>query len=295
MNIPPLIFVTGKGGAGKSIVAASLALALSRRFPVTLADLDRRLCAAGLLGAAMDAAAGPVRVHKNLEAVALSTRAELEAFIRRIVPLRVVSRRMLRSRTFGYVTAAVPGLEAFLVLDRLRIMTGDHSGAARRLVVDGPASGSALEMLAVARGVREIAPIGTLNRLARQLESFLTDPTRFGVIIAVRPEEMALHEAVETASVLDKQLGIRCLGAVLTGTSRPLFSAAELRTLSPLGAHAGLAFRRDAIAADSVRARAALKAAGLRVIELPMLFRAEIRMAELRELADRLEAGLRAR
>jgi CobQ/CobB/MinD/ParA nucleotide binding domain len=295
MNMPPLIFVTGKGGAGKSIVAASLALALSRRYSVTLADLDRRLCAAGLLGVGMDAAAGPVRVHKNLEAVALSTRAELEAFIRRIVPLRVVSRRMLRSRTFGYVTAAVPGLEAFLVLDRLRIMTGDHSGAARRLVVDAPASGSALEMLAVARGVREIAPIGTLNRLARQLESFLTDPTRFGVIIAVKPEEMALHEAAETASMLANQLGIRCLGAVLTGTSRPLFSAAELRTLGPLGAHAALAFRRDAMAADSVRARASLKAAGLRVIELPMLFRAEIKMAELRQLAGRLQAGLLAR
>jgi len=37
-----LIFVTGKGGTGKSTVAAALAFALARRHPTTLADLDGR-------------------------------------------------------------------------------------------------------------------------------------------------------------------------------------------------------------------------------------------------------------
>jgi len=48
-------------------------------------------------------------ITESLEVIALGARAELDTFIARIVPIRAISRRMLRSRTFGYVTAALPG------------------------------------------------------------------------------------------------------------------------------------------------------------------------------------------
>lgn len=110
MTLPRVLFVTGKGGTGKSTVAAALALARSRRRPTTLADLDRRGCAAAMLGVtSVDGTAA--KVTKSLEVIALGARAELDSFIARIVPIRAISRRMLRSRTFGYVTAALPGLD----------------------------------------------------------------------------------------------------------------------------------------------------------------------------------------
>src|ERR1700736_5441389 len=121
MNLPRLIFVTGKGGTGKSTVAAAMAVALSRRRPTTIADLDRRRSSLRLLSSKNgDDSHTPFAIDKHLEGLALSPHAELEAFIQRIVPLKSISRRMLESRTFGYVTAALPGLEAFLMLDRLR-------------------------------------------------------------------------------------------------------------------------------------------------------------------------------
>src|SRR5258708_26926709 len=139
MTLPRVLFVTGKGGTAKSTVAAAIALALSRRGPTPLADLDRRLSAAALLGAIPQNSA-PVKVTASLDVIALTQRAELEAFIERIVPIRAISRRMLRSRTFGYVTAALPGLEAFLLLERLRIMAGDAALQDRFLCVDAPPS-----------------------------------------------------------------------------------------------------------------------------------------------------------
>jgi anion-transporting ArsA/GET3 family ATPase len=234
-------------------------------------------------------------VRENLEALELSARAELEAFIERIVPIKIIARRMLRSGTFGYVTAALPGLEAFLMLERLRIMAADCALNDRWLVVDAPASGSALELLSVAAGVGGIAPAGTLNRLAGAVESFLRDEARFGVMLTVRPEEMALREALETAAVLRERLRIRCVGAILNGASRARFSGAELRALAPLRAQAGLAQRRNAIAEGTVRARAGLRAAGLAVVELPILFRPELAGRELEDLGGRLEAGLLGR
>src|SRR5271165_934104 len=92
MKLPRVLFVTGKGGTGKSTVAAAIALALSGRRPTTLADLDGRMSAAAALGATpRDSAA--VKVTDSLDVIAMAPRAELEAFIERIVPIRAISRR----------------------------------------------------------------------------------------------------------------------------------------------------------------------------------------------------------
>lgn len=287
MTLPRLIFVTGKGGTGKSTVAAALALALSRRHEVTLADLDSKLSAARMLGA-RSGNGGPIRVSERLEIIALDPRAELEAFMERIVPVRAISRRMLRSRTFGYVSAALPGLEAFLMLERLKTMAEERAAQDRYLVVDAPASGNALELLSVPRGVKGIAPLGTLNRIASEVESFLSDPARFGALLMVTPEEMALREAIETTSRLNDELNVGCVAAVLNATVPILFSAAELAALSAAREHAWLALRQNAIAEYTARARSELAASGLRVVELPMVFSPALGRAELGKLGLRL-------
>jgi len=293
VTLPRLIFVTGKGGTGKSTVAAAMALALAKHHATTLADLDRRKSALRLFGTLnRHEDAKPYKLADHLHGVALSPHAELEAFIERIVPVKAISRRMLQSRTFSYVTAALPGLEAFLMLDRLRIMAGDAALNDHRIVVDGPASGSALEFLSVADGVKGIAPNGTLNRLASGVHSFLIDEARFGVAITVSPEEMALREALETADTLRHRLGIKWVIAILNATSQALFDAADLAALAPFKHHAHLALRRNAIAEYTLRAREQLRAAGLPVIELPMLFAADLGKGATNQLAAKLAKAM---
>ena len=291
MKTPRVLFVTGKGGTGKSTVAAAIALALSRRRPTTLADLDRRLSAAAALGAApKDSTA--VKVSDSLEVIALTSRAELEAFIERIVPLRAISRRMLRSRTFGYVTAALPGLEAFLLLERLRILAGDAALEDKYLVIDAPASGSAVELLSVSSGVKGIAPAGTLNRLADSIDSFLRDATRFGAIITTTPEELAVREALETAATFRQRLGIATVAAIMNCVPDPLFDTSELAAMSQLGGHARLAIRRNSAHEQAVLVAPRFADAGLPTIRLPMMFTRAIGRAELDKLGRVLDAEL---
>ena len=83
------------------------------------------------------------------------------------------------------------------MLERLRILAGDAALMDRYGVIDAPASGAALELLAVAAGIKRLAPAGTLNRLAHAVESFLRDPHQFGVMLTVTPEDLALREAIE--------------------------------------------------------------------------------------------------
>src|SRR5271170_5905216 len=231
MKLPRVLFITGKGGTGKSTVAAALALALPRGRPTTLGDLDRRMSAAALLGAIPDDSTA-VKVTDKLDVIALTPRAELEAFIERIVPIRAISRRMLRSRTFGYVTAALPGLEAFLLLERLRIMAGEAALEDRYLVIDAPASGSAVELLSVSSGVKGVAPAGTLNRLANSIDKFLGDATRFGAVITTTAEDLAIGEALETAATLRDRLGIVTVAVIMNCVPDLLFDTAELAAMS---------------------------------------------------------------
>ena len=276
MIAPRLTFVTGKGGTGKSTVAAALALALSHRYPTTLAELDPRQGAAALLTAS-----------KRLHIQPLNAHAELETFIRRIVPVAAISRRMLSSRTFGYVTAALPGLGAFLLLERFRILAGDAALQDHYVVVDGPASGTAVELLGVARGLIELAPAGTLNRLASAVESFLRDAELFGAAIIVAPEQLALGEALETASALRDRLGISSVRAVLNRAVDGAFTRSELGLLNghPAGA---LAERRAHEHTLATRAQRTLRQAGLPTVCLPMLFTERIGAEQVAQLAARL-------
>jgi hypothetical protein len=286
MALPPLIFVTGKGGTGKSTVAGALALALARRGITALADLDHRLTAARLLGVRPDGSSASAT--QNLEVLSLSRRAELEAFIERIVPLKAISRRMLRSHTFGYVTAALPGLEAFLMLERLRLLADQAAERSGFAVVDGPASGGAVELLSVTQGIRDLAPAGTLNRLARTVSEFLSNRQRFGVLLTVRPEQLAVRETLETAALLRDRLAIDYITVVLNGVPQPLFSAAECTKIRP-AAHRSLAHQRRAMFELAARARRQFERAGIEVFELPMLYTSTFGREQLRILADELQ------
>jgi hypothetical protein len=300
MALARLILVTGKGGTGKSAVAAALALCLARRRPTLLVDLDQRMWAARMLGIEPaegrpdnDASHGNGAASiANLGTISLSAATELEAFIERIVPIKAVARRMLKSRTFGYVSAALPGLEAFLMLERLRIVAGRASLEDHYAVVDAPATGSALELLSVPGALRQIAPLGTLNRLAANAESFIADASRFAVMLTLTPHELALREALEASDVLRGRLNVSVTAAALNCVAHPLFDKNEIDTL---GAHPGyqrLAQWRDSAGGFAARARREASRAGLNVVELPMLFSPAMGRAELEELSRALDARL---
>jgi anion-transporting ArsA/GET3 family ATPase len=288
MQLPHVILLTGKGGTGKSSAAGALALALSHRGKTVLADFDQRQTSARLLEASLDAR-GNSQVTKNLELRTLTPRNELESFIERIVPIKAISRRMLRSHTFGYVTAALPGLESFLMLERLRQLAEEAAARDGFAVIDAPASGGVLELLSVPQGVKDLAPSGTLNRLARAIDEFLENPRRFGVWVTARPERLAVREAIETLSNLRDKLGIGNVAAILNAVPAPLFSPADFTKIQQLGAHRSLAVQRKVSCDLAARARKQFERVGVEVIELPMLFTSEFARPQLEILAGTLD------
>jgi anion-transporting ArsA/GET3 family ATPase len=220
----------------------------------------------------------------------INARQEIESFLGRLVPLRSIARRMLKSSTFGFVTAALPGLEAFLTVERLRLIANEAESN-RLIIVDGPATGGALEMLSVAASLKGLAARGALYRLALQLEEFLKDHLRFGVLITLTPEEMALREALDAAESIATS-GIRCVGAIINRADGGLFSSAELERLREIQPHRELAVARQAMAKETARVKQKLTRAHINRIELPMLFRPTFGRTEIEMLANSLEGSL---
>ncbi|HEX4210052.1 MAG TPA: ArsA-related P-loop ATPase [Candidatus Binataceae bacterium] len=274
MPPPRLIFVTGKGGTGKSTVAAATALALARHRPSLLVDLEQCRSAARMLGLIPESATCPSAsaAPADLTTMTLRPRAELEAFIARMVPIGAISRRMLKSRTFGYVTAALPGLEAFLMLERLRLLAGQAALEDRFVVIDAPATGHALELLAVARSLKQLAPSGMLNRLAHAVDEFLNDSNRFGVLLTLTPAELALREALAAVATMRNESGVSAITGVINCVPAALFSAADMMKVEALPEHAGLARRRRDLGHGAARARRELSRASVPVAELPLVF-----------------------
>ena len=282
MKLSRVILISGKGGSGKSTVAASLARALTPFHRVLLLDLDGARAAAELAGVTEDHAP-----DRPLCADSITRRTELERFIERIVPLRVVARRMLASSTFGFVTAALPGLEAFLIVERLRLLA-EELDPDRLIVVDGPATGGAVELLTAAAKIERLAGRGALRTLALRQQEFLAAPSHFNLWLTAIPEKLAL---TETLSAL--QLGpIQCATVVLNRARRHGFTRAELDQLSGLPQHHAFASALEAAHQATAHAAKTIHRAGAQVLELPALFAAEFGPSEIDSLARALAPHL---
>jgi len=106
-----LHFVVGKGGVGKTTVAAALARLLTRRGRRTLAvevDDERRL--SSLLGAS-GTTGTPTPVAPGLAVVAVEGRAALEEYLGLIIPVKRLLSTIFSSRIYQYFVAAAPGLK----------------------------------------------------------------------------------------------------------------------------------------------------------------------------------------
>ena len=106
-----LLFVTGKGGVGKSTVAAALADLAARQGKRTLiCEMDAK----GAIAAAFEVADlgfEPIEVQPGLHAMAMNTEDSLREYLRLFVKVPLVARLGILARTFDFVADAAPGVK----------------------------------------------------------------------------------------------------------------------------------------------------------------------------------------
>lgn len=227
-----LVFITGKGGVGRTAVALALALAAARAGKRTLVVEINPM---GRLGEYLgDVTLGPepTEITPELAAAAIAPTVIMEDFLTGMLKLRVLARRLLESNTFRVVTAAAPGLEDFLTLVRVAEWEDERVGFKRRrhrfdlVIVDAPATGHSVPLLSTPGTLLKMLPFGPLTSTARELALLLADPKRAAVAMVTRAEEMAVNETLELATAL-MRIGVALLPVIVNAVDPFRFTRVE--------------------------------------------------------------------
>ena len=285
-----LVFVTGKGGVGKTAVAAALGMVAARRGHRTMVaevalrdDVHRAL--AGEEGGWHEA-----RLGDGLYALSVDPERAMEEYLSDQLS-RPFSDLLASSRIFTYLAAATPGMRELLTVGKLwelaqRERRTPGAEPYDLVVVDAPATGHGLALLDAPRTFGEVAAAGPVARQARTIHRTLVDRAVTGVVAVATPEEMPVNEVAHLRDALGDRLDLVVANAVRADR----FSDREAKTI------AGATERHPAAGAAlsaHARARAQREQLGrLRAdVELPFLA-APHGGADLEALAGALDAAL---
>lgn len=242
-----LLVVTGKGGVGKTTVAATLASALSAAGKrVLLLEIDPRENAHRMLG--VDPSGGAItRVSSRLWLQNLRPRAVLDELVREQVRIGPIVRRILSSEIYRHFAEGAPGFKELAILGHaLRVLRGiervaEPAGRHRRgredasddpadvdlVVIDAPASGHGISLLLAPRLTATAITSGPFARLAGELAQLVDDGARTGVVVVTAAEEMPVQEAIELLARLRAELGRDAAAVIVNGLFPALLPAAR--------------------------------------------------------------------
>lgn len=304
-----LLFVTGKGGTGRSTVAAALGLIAARRGRRTIvAELGGQDQVPRLLG--LERPIRPdeeVELAPGLHSVSIDPERALRQYLEDQLPVRALSDLLSQSRMFQYLTAATPGLRELLSIGKIWDLVQQRrragTGAGYDLaIVDAPATGHAIGFLRAPRTFAEIARVGPVARHANTIDRMLRDAASTGVIVVAQPAEMPVNEAIALRDAL-RSGGPPLDAAVANGLYPQRFGPRDAKRLAAALAEDGRGpVAREALrAALSERSRVGFQreqldrlagALACAPVEVPFLFDPEWSRATVERLAKPLEKAL---
>jgi arsenite/tail-anchored protein-transporting ATPase len=244
------LLVSGKGGVGKTTLAAAMALAVARSGrPVLLAELSPDVggpsATAGLVGA-KEAGAKVVPVAPNLSFVRLSAQEGHRLFLEQTLPAKWLAEAALRSRALRRFLEAGPALKEmgllFQMLALLRLKEPDGRDTHPLTVVDLPATGHALALATLPRSLLSLMPGGPIGRSVREGLELLQDPARTGVLLTSLPEPLPVSETLTLVKELEDvklPLAATVLNRMPEDPFTPESRAALERLLEAHGPHRG--------------------------------------------------------
>jgi anion-transporting ArsA/GET3 family ATPase len=302
-----LLYVTGKGGVGKTTVAAALGLAAAARghraIVCEVAEQDRVSRAFAREGVRPEQ---EVQLADNLWAITIDPTAALREWLSRQLG-GAATRVLTGSSAFQHFVAAAPGAKELITIAKVWELAQLERWDARNraydtVVVDAPASGHGLAMLTAPRTFGEIARVGPIRRQAFKVRDMLSDPARTGYVAVALPEEMPVNETLELGERLEDAVDLGLDAIVVNGLYPERFSGREAETLRAAAADGLAPEALSAVrAALTEHGRARMQRAHLRrlkreadapVYTLPFLFEAEVGLEEYRTLAAKLGRDL---
>ena len=201
-----LVFVTGKGGVGKTSVAAALAhLAALRGKRTLVCEMDAK----GSLADAFDATGfgfEPREIEPNLFAMTMNTEDSLREYLRLFVKVPFLGKIGPLARTFDFVADAAPGVKEILAVGKLCYEVRERHYDL--VIVDAEASGHIVAQIGAPMVIRDLVKVGLVRDQTDWMLDILHDTDVTGVAVVTTPEEMPVTETLGLLERLTDQTGV---------------------------------------------------------------------------------------
>jgi anion-transporting ArsA/GET3 family ATPase len=310
-----LLIFSGKGGTGKSTVAAATALAAARRgkrvLIVEIGDHERippifgSTKTAGYAGAQV---AAPRAGVAPIWSMCLTAREALHEFAVQSLVFEAVYEAIFENSVARFFATAAPGLEELTIMAKIETLHGEEVAPARSarfdlMILDAPATGQGLALFKVPLMAMRMARIGPLYAKAERIWQLVSDQSHTALNIVTLPEEMSVNEAIDLHAA-STELGVPQGKIIVNGVYPDFFSGDEAvlarardRSASPADLSGRIARAAlDGALSAVTRRRAHLDmvarladALPLERIVLPLLFGPRVGLKEIATLADSLE------
>jgi anion-transporting ArsA/GET3 family ATPase len=266
-----LLFVTGKGGVGKTTVAAGLALYAAEHGRRTL------LCEVDAKGDVADYfETGPTafaarEVFPSLWAMSMDTEASLREYLRLNLRIPVVGRIGPLAKAFDFVATAAPGVREILTVGKFCYEVRENHYDL--VVVDASATGHIIGQLAAPQAINDLVKVGLIRSQTDWILEILSDPVRTGLVIVTTPEEMPVNETIELAGRVSTETSVELAAVIVNRVLPELFGRSEEEVFNEL--------RRPAVSAELKKL--------LRDAPAPVLEAARLAVTLRRTRAEHLE------
>jgi anion-transporting ArsA/GET3 family ATPase len=300
-----ILFVTGKGGVGKTTVAFALGIEAARAGKRTIVcEVSSQESAARMFGH-RDIGFAEAKLRDNLYAISIDPDASMREYLELQLPVKAMSDLLYRSKIFSYLAAATPGLREMVTIGKIWELALDErktrSGEPYDLViVDAPATGHGIGLMQSPKTFAEIAKVGPMANQASMINRTITNHKRAGVVIVALPEEMPVNESATLEAELLDNVGIAVDRVYMNALYPERFDEDEARSIADAlnGASGPIASALGA-AVDERRRCLAHREQLLRlrelvrtdVSELPFIFTPRLGVGELEVLADEIGKG----
>lgn len=236
-----LVFVTGKGGVGKTTIAAALAwLAADRGKKTLVCEIDAK----GDLAQFYET--GPTRfeereVAPRLWAMSMDTEASLKQYLSLQLKLPLVAKVGPLAKMFDFVASAAPGVREIVTVGKLCWEVRERHYDL--IVVDASASGHIVSQLAAPQAINQLVQVGLVRQQTGWMLDILGDRATTGLVIVATPAEMPVNETLDLTEKIRTETNVDLAAVVVNRVLPELFGRSEEKVFDNLEADEGAGAR----------------------------------------------------
>ena len=298
-----ILIVTGKGGTGKTTVSATLGVLAARQGKQTVLVECNGTQHIPTLFDRPPSTYVPSEILPGLSVMRITSDEAIEDYVVQQIKIRSLYNLVFRNRIMGPFMDAVPGLHDAAHLGKVFDLTREKTkGGSNRwdlIIVDAPATGHGLGLLASPKSMMDLTRRGPIFEGVRSVQDVIADASQTGIILTCLPEPMPVNETVE----LYDALGIhrdQVLACVLNQMDTSVMpNLLEWDTGSTaLQRHADASIQEAVTWAEQWIARRKRQVQadeylhthlGIPIVHLPLVFEASMGIHDMERLANSME------